>query len=323
MLSSYFDSGHSASLQTNGHGATSVAIALLSYFATFIQLVSSTAGSGFLWKDYQNYTCDLSYAYEIQYELSLSQCLDSCSNTSSNCFGISWYPTFKNIANDPSRCYLLTTIYNLEESFTSSLSPITSFWYTNITQETCIDYPPSWNDKWGDNCDQYGSLNLCDNAFNNSAKAYILSDTDTQYGYNAFQVCCDCEGSLYNYNNLYLFESLWKPSNVESINNDMLCQSLDNYLKPHINTQLSLHELFGICTFLTRRAHHKHAIMYSLSSETNHDLQSVEMDEAEKVDDDSSSVASTVGHKRLSETKRKQRNIVGNCTDPHAIVHTN
>eukprot|EP01083_Nonionella_stella_P001048 3029_1 len=234
----------------------------------------------FVWRQYQNYGSDLSFAYHIEYELSLSQCFDLCTNDSSSCMGITWYADndLKRLfANAPSRCYLLRTIYDLKQEL-STLTPITAVWYTNITQETCIDYPYDWADEWGDTCSNYRSSNVCDNAFNDSSKEYILENADNRrYDLHAFQTCCDCSGSLYEYG-FFQIEAIWKPPYINSIDNIMVCQSYNQSSQFTIDSKLSLHEFIGICDFSTSQNYAKYDIIYSLSSNENEDIELAEFD---------------------------------------------
>ena len=157
------------------------------------------SSASYIWTDYENYRCDLSIsAFDIRYQLSLTECQAACTN-STDCKGISWYEYLKqDVDNDPSRCYLLDKIYDLE-LFT--LAPTTtSFWYNDISSDIeCINYPYSWTDRYGDDCDIYENFAVCDNAFNDSSKEYIVNEPDSTYNLNAFQTCCSCAGSMYEY----------------------------------------------------------------------------------------------------------------------------
>eukprot|EP01084_Bolivina_argentea_P129624 228923_1 len=248
-------------------------------FLLFLHISSSN----YLWTNYTNYACDIiSSAYDIAYAISITQCYDLCINDT-NCKGITYYKYLKvDVNNDPTRCYLLNKICNLIDD---NLTPvITSFWYNNINQQTeCINYPNDWTDEFSDNCLRYESLHVCDNSYNNPSKIFIIDSTHSKYNFNAFETCCNCSGSLYQYHtinensNILLIEPLWK-SYSNNIFQYMICQSYTNsntHIPSDITQSISkwnFNQFISICQHFRNKLYHKYDIIQSISNTINNNI---------------------------------------------------
>eukprot|EP01083_Nonionella_stella_P029932 82226_1 len=257
--------------------------ALCSVLLTAFTCITTTSAS-IEWKQYQNYSTSLSEAYTIEYALTMSQCFDLCKQENSNyywehmsCIGVSWYEQAKvGLSNEPSRCYLFNTVSLFQEQTTQPFNVISSFVWKNMTENPawfrCIDYPYNWADQWGDDCAQYASSNVCDNVLNDTSKAYLLTNTNTQ-NINPFESCCDCAGSLFKVDlsfkysmqfEEYIFEPLWK--STDTANPRVLCQSNGTDFD-HTVAKWSLSLFYGLCNFFVRETQQKYRIMDSLSAQ--------------------------------------------------------
>eukprot|EP01084_Bolivina_argentea_P078689 142817_1 len=235
-----------------------------------------------IWQDYFAYDCDLTTsAFQVQYLLNLPECKNTCSTTTS-CKGIVWYEYLKqDVPTEPSRCYLLNKICELRSYIASPA--YTSFWYKNISLDTdCINYPMLWSDRYADDCNYYSKYRVCNNAFNDSIKTFILTDYDSVYNFNAFQVCCSCDGSIFEYKPheiRFVLESIWKPSHQFNIIDNMVCQTYNQHItskKYNLQNKWNINIFLGICNHLTTKAQNKFRNIYSIADTQFENLQSMD-----------------------------------------------
>eukprot|EP01083_Nonionella_stella_P286965 976715_1 len=252
-------------------------------YLLFSLSIYAISAQSFSWTDYSDYNCDiLSSAFDVQYELTLDECKEYCLHTATSgavdCRGVSWYQYLKqDVDNDPMRCYLLGKFCDLQ-SFHSSPT-VTSFWSQNMTERSqCIDYPPLWEDNYADDCDDYSLYSFCENAFNQTDKAFILEHSDPIYNLNAFQTCCDCEGSMFAFQSdrdTLFIEPLWKPPHINDISTNTICQTYNKYTNiADLKSKWDMNAFLGICDYFMQKVKSKYGLIYSLSSNINENLQS-------------------------------------------------
>eukprot|EP01083_Nonionella_stella_P101034 285878_1 len=252
-----------------------------------------------LWIDHTSYNCDvLSSAFDVKYELTLSECKEYClslnADTEGKCRGVSWYQYLKqDVNNDPMRCYLLDTFCDLQPF---SVSPtITSFWTQDTKERSeCIDYPSLWTDKYSDDCEYYSFSGVCQTA----PESWILEHTDPVYNLNAFESCCDCGGSMFAFQadrDTLFIEPLWKPSTVNDITRNMICQSYheNTNIAVHLTSKWDMNSFLGICDYFMQKVQDKYASIYAVSSNTNEDVQSEHYQTLQEFDCTSSSIFTT------------------------------
>ena len=174
---------------------------------------------------------DLGLSYNVIYNGNYKDCVDEC-KIDSECI-ITNYLRYVKTQND-SRCYMYKEICEMKK-YNNNQSII-----SYITNDfNCESYPINWQDTIGDTCTRYNEYNWCINGKPNVNHINNIYTFEDKNGLNGIDVCCNCGGGVYNYNNIklvYFNEDNYKRFDNNNVNQNTL--ALDTQIKSWNNLML-------------------------------------------------------------------------------------
>eukprot|EP01084_Bolivina_argentea_P124179 220052_1 len=211
---------------------------------------------------------DLSSSYNIIYGISFSNCVYEECWTDDQCLVVNYISNIKKTSD--SRCYVFNKQCNME-----SVDDIGSKIAIRGYQSFCTDFPSDWTDKFVDVCYHYESLEWClNNTINTQHVSVddIISNRDSNYGYNANEACCACGGGaelieLGDGNTLLSFESSVTNIVPPFSSNNLLCnwKLRASYWRTYSNL-----DLYDLCIKLKHRVFQNYIFLQDKNLFNNH-----------------------------------------------------
>ena len=182
-------------------------------------------------------TCkDLGLSYNIIYDDNYDECVYQC-KIDSKCIMINYLKYFKTL--DDSRCYMYDDICQMKPSININQSIIGY----DSNYFSCTSYPINWRDTVGDSCSQYNEYNWCLNGKPNMNYLNNIYAFEKN-GLDGIDVCCNCGGGVYNYDDITLF--YFNDNNIKRFdNNDLNTYGLNMELQIKSWNNLMLYDIMN------------------------------------------------------------------------------